>query len=190
MRLLYNTIFKILLIPHLFVYMSSKNKKDIDKDIERWAVAKGLKKSKRSLLLYFLTNSPDFRTVFYFRNRGLISHILNIYCRKEKYFRIDVTTKLGGGILTGHPYSTILNANSIGENFYVNHLVTVGEINGKRPTIGNNVSIHTGAIVIGDIVVGNNVNIGAGSVVVKDIPDNATVVGNPARIIKQKEEEM
>ena len=44
-------------------------------------------------------------------------------------------------------------------------------------------SIYTGAIVIGDISIGNNVSIGAGAVVVKDVPDNFTVVGNPARII-------
>ena len=41
-------------------------------------------------------------------------------------------------------------------------------------------------IIIGDITIGNNVTIGAGAVVVKDVPDNAVVVGNPARIIKTK----
>ena len=40
--------------------------------------------------------------------------------------------------------------------------------------------------IIGDITIGNNVTIGAGAVVVKDVPDNAVVVGNPARIIKYK----
>ncbi|MFD0842039.1 serine O-acetyltransferase [Flaviramulus multivorans] len=182
MNLLIN-IFKIFLIPHIILYNRSRNKKAIDMDIDRWANSKKRSGSKVSLLLHFLAYSTDFRTIFYFRNRGIISSILNLYCPREKYFRIDMTTKLGGGILTGHPYSTILNADSIGENFYVNHLVTVGEINGKRPTIGNNVSIYTGAIVIGDIKIGNNVNIGAGSVVVKDVPDNCTVVGNPARVI-------
>ena len=176
-------IIKVFLIPHVILYKMSKNRVDIDKDINRWAKAQNKSGSKVSILLHFLAFSPDFRTIFYFRNRGIISSILNIYCRKEKYFRIDVSTQLGGGVLTGHPYSTILNAESIGENFYVNHLVTVGEINGKRPTIGNNVSIYTGAIVIGDISIGNNVSIGAGAVVVKDVPDNFTVVGNPARII-------
>ena len=37
------------------------------------------------------------------------------------------------------------------------------------------------------IMIGDNVTIGAGSVVVKDIPDNAVVVGNPAKIIKYNE---
>ncbi len=178
-------IIKIFLIPHVILYKMSKNKEAIEKDIDRWAKAKNKNGSMVSLLFHFLAFSPDFRTIFYFRNRGIISSILNIYCRKERYFRIDKSTKLGGGVLTGHPYSTILNAESIGENFYVNHLVTVGEVNGKRPIIGNSVSIYTGAIVIGDISIGNNVSIGAGAVVVKDVPNNCTVVGNPAKIVKQ-----
>jgi len=184
MKALLFGLFKILLIPHLFLYQLSKNKKLINEDIKRWSTAKKIKGSNVSLLLHFLTHSPDFRTIFYFRNRGLLSHFLNLYCRKDSSFKIDVNTKLGGGILTGHPYSTILNANSIGRNFYVNHLVTVGEINGEKPTIGNNVSVYTGAIIIGGITIGNNSKIGAGAVVVKDVPDNAVVVGNPARIIK------
>lgn len=39
--------------------------------------------------------------------------------------------------------------------------------------------------MIGDITIGNNVVIGAGSVVTKSVPDNCTVVGNPARIIRR-----
>lgn len=185
MRRLYITIYKLLLIPHVFLYLKSNNREDIDKDIARWAMSKGVQKGKISLLLDFLANSPDFRTIFYFRNRGVFAQVLNLYCRKEKYFRIDISTKLGGGILTGHPYSTILNADSIGENFYVNHLVTVGEEKGKRPTIGNNVSVNTGAIIIGGITIGDNSVIGAGAVVVKDVPGNCVVVGNPSRIIKK-----
>ncbi len=185
MRSLITNLYKLFLLPHLVLYKMSKNKEVINKDIERWASEKGVIGGKTSLLLKFLAVSPDFRNIFYHRNRGLLASILNIYCRKEKYFRIDMSTKLGGGILTGHPYSTILNAESIGENFYVNHLVTVGAVNGKRPIIGNNVSINTGSIIIGDIKIGNNCVVGAGSVVVKDVPDNCVVVGNPARIVKR-----
>jgi len=177
-------IYKLFLIPHLFLYKTSKYKREIDKDIIRWGSSKKVVGSNTFLLLHFLALSPDFRSIFYFRNRGVLSTLLNIYCKKEKYFKIDIRTQLGGGIVTGHPYATILNAKSIGENFYVNHLVTIGEIDGKRPTIGDNVSIYTGAIVIGDIKIGNNSKIGAGAVVVKDVPENSVVVGNPARLIK------
>ncbi len=54
----------------------------------------------------------------------------------------------------------------------------------KVPFIGNNVKIATGAKVLGGIRIGNNVTIGANAVVLKDVPDNAVVVGIPARIIK------
>ena len=53
-------------------------------------------------------------------------------------------------------------------------------------SIGNNVTIYTGAIVVGGIHIGNNVKIGAGAVVVKDVPNNCTVVGNPMRIIRHE----
>ncbi len=185
MRTLLISVFKIFLIPHILLYSVSKNKSIINQDIERWAIAKNIKKSRIALLLHFLANSSDFRTIFYFRTRSLLASVLNLYCRRDSSFKIDISTDLGGGILTGHPYCTILNADSIGENFYVNHLVTIGEVEGKRPTIGNNVSIYTGAIVIGDITVGDNSVIGAGAVVVKDVPNNSVVVGNPGRVIKQ-----
>ncbi len=52
------------------------------------------------------------------------------------------------------------------------------------PCAPKNVTCGCHVAIIGDITIGNNVTIGAGAVVVKDVPDNAAVVGNPARIIK------
>lgn len=49
--------------------------------------------------------------------------------------------------------------------------------------IGDNVYIGPGVSVVGNINIGDNVTIGAGSVVTKDIPDNATAVGNYAKVI-------
>jgi serine O-acetyltransferase len=63
-------------------------------------------------------------------------------------------------------------------------MVTLGNGKGGRPTIGDNVSIYTGAIVYGGIRIGNNVKIAAGSVVFHDVPDNCIVAGNPATIVK------
>ncbi|MGN0282525.1 MAG: hypothetical protein ACI4B3_09525 [Prevotella sp.] len=59
-------------------------------------------------------------------------------------------------------------------------------MNGRRPRIGNKVTCGCHVAIIGEITIGNNVIIGAGSVVVKDVPDNAVVVGNPTRVIKYK----
>ncbi len=58
----------------------------------------------------------------------------------------------------------------------------VGE--GQGAKIGKNVTICTGARIIGDLTIGDNVIIGAGSVVVKDIPSNVIVAGVPAKVIK------
>ena len=52
-----------------------------------------------------------------------------------------------------------------------------------RPWLGDNILVRANVVCVGDVHVGNNVKIGAGTVVTKSIPDNCTVVGNPARII-------
>lgn len=54
------------------------------------------------------------------------------------------------------------------------------------PKVGKNCIIGTGACLLGNIKIGDNVKIGANSVVLNDVPDNCTVVGIPARIIKSK----
>lgn len=64
--------------------------------------------------------------------------------------------------------------------------MTIGGLeNTWPPRIGDNVYIGCGAKVLGPIKIGNNVKIGAGAVVIKDVPDNATVVGVPARILNK-----
>ncbi len=67
--------------------------------------------------------------------------------------------------------------------------VTIGEWKGKRPQIGNNVTIFAGASVIGNVKVGNNVVIGANALVVRDVPDGAVVAGNPAKVVSMKGKE-
>ena len=57
---------------------------------------------------------------------------------------------------------------------------------GWCPTIGDNVFIGTNSCILGNVKIGNNVVIAAGAVVVHDVPDNVTVAGIPAKIIKEK----
>ncbi len=61
--------------------------------------------------------------------------------------------------------------------------MTIGEVSGKAPQIGDGCLIGAGAVLVGDIRVGNCVKIGAGAVVSTDIPDGCTVVSQPSRII-------
>ena len=81
-------------------------------------------------------------------------------------------------------YGIIVSHNAtIGSNVTIFHRVTIGEGDNGAPTIGNNVLIGAGAIILGNITVGNNAKIGAGCIVTKDVPDNATVVMEAPRII-------
>jgi serine O-acetyltransferase len=84
----------------------------------------------------------------------------------------------------------------IGETSEIGHDVTIyqgvtlggtGKEKGKRhPTIGNNVVIGAGAIILGAIHIGDNARVGAGSVVTKSVPPDTTVVGNPAWTVKRE----
>ena len=60
-----------------------------------------------------------------------------------------------------------------------------GKDKGKRhPTLGNNIMVGAGAKVLGPFKVGDNARIAANSVVLREVPENATVVGVPGRIVK------
>lgn len=92
--------------------------------------------------------------------------------------------EIGGGLYIHHGFATIVAADRIGENFWVNQQVTIGHKSDGCPTIGDNVMVTSGAKILGKITVGNNVVVGANAVVVKDVQDNCVMGGIPAKVIK------
>jgi serine O-acetyltransferase len=78
----------------------------------------------------------------------------------------------------------------IGDDVLIYQGVTLGgtgKEQGKRhPTLGNFVTVGAGAKVLGNITIGENVRIGAGSVVVDDVPEYSTVVGIPGRVVHRQ----
>ena len=75
----------------------------------------------------------------------------------------------------------------IGKNVVINQHVTIAEGNKSKTTIiENDVMIGTGAVILNNAHIGKGARIGANAVVLSDVPDYATAVGNPARIISRK----
>ena len=72
---------------------------------------------------------------------------------------------------------------SIGPRCRVYQNVTVGEVDGKAPSIGADCLLGAGAVVIGGVRVGDGARIGAGAVVSHDVPPGCTVVAQPPRIL-------
>jgi len=155
--------------------------------------------NKKILLKFFLKN-PEYRFLIYFRiasNKskysfiGFISRVL-LGLNKGKYsIQIPINTTIKKGFHLNHYGNIIINQGvSIGENCNVSQGVTLGNVSrGKLkgcPTIGDRVWIGANAVVVGKITIGNDVLIAPLSYVNFDLPDNAVVVGNPAKIVSYK----
>lgn len=186
-RFVKSLVFAFLHVSHFFAFlMVNKEKRDaIISDINAISKQINIKLPVGLQLLYQLNNNRYYRTLFYHRIGAKLSALVGWYMPGDKYFNIANKTKIGKGMWFAHPYATILNANSIGDNFHCIHCTTLGATSKGEPTIGDNVSLGANVIIIGPVRVGNNVTIGAGSVVIKDIPDNCVAVGNPAKVIRR-----
>ena len=102
---------------------------------------------------------------------------------------IHPAAKIGKGLFIDHGTGVVIGETAeIGDNCVIYQGVTLGgtgKESGKRhPTLGDNVMVGAGAKVLGPFRVGNNVKIAAGAVVLNEIPDNATAVGVPARVVR------
>lgn len=177
---------------YLITRLYNKYVKDnftIHQDIERTVSVRGckvnpntIKKKFHHLMLYY----PEFAHIFFWRINARY-HPWKPYFVRDFNCKIFGSTKIGGGLMCYHPFASVINAKSIGENFQFRNSLTIGNKfndNKKIPVIGDNVTVGANVVIIGDITIGNNVIIGAGSVVVKDVPSNVVVAGNPAKIIR------
>lgn len=178
-------VFTVILFPYVLAYKFSSKKKEIDLDVIAMASSYKVNYSGSVGLIYFLLVNRYYRNIYYNRI-GNISLCLKLLLRKDKYF--DPCENIGGGIYPAHPYSTIINAASVGSNFTVHQCTTIGNKkdgdNNAIPTIGKNVNVGANVCIIGNISIGDNVIIGAGSVVINDIPSFCIAAGNPAKVIK------
>lgn len=180
----------IILIPieliWILVYFANSQKNKIDMDLDTYAVHQHRESMNRLFLLVMnLMWSSDFRKLFLYRI-GDVRSIVKFLMGRGVSIGFDVPReRFGGGLYIQHGHGTVISARSVGEKCMINQLVTIGYKGDGCPTIGNNVRIGSGAIIIGDIKVGNNVNIGAGAIVIHDVPDNCTVCSPEATIVKR-----
>ena len=117
------------------------------------------------------------------------ARMISQWSRRRTGIEIHPGAKIGKRLVIDHGMGVVIGETAeIGDDCLIYHGVTLGgtgKDQGKRhPTIGNNVLIATGAKVLGPFRVGNNVRIAANAVVLSEIPDDATAVGVPARVVK------
>jgi serine O-acetyltransferase len=96
--------------------------------------------------------------------------------------------ELGRRLFIDHGIGTVIGETAIvGDDVTLYQGVTLGgtgKEKGKRhPTLGNNISIGSGAKLLGNITIGDNCRVGAGSVVLRSVPANSTIVGVPGHIV-------
>ena len=83
-------------------------------------------------------------------------------------FEIYYSAEIGNGLRINHGIGTVIGARvKIGDNCLIHQNITLGDKNSGRPTIGNNITIYSGAKILGDIHIGDGSIIGANSVCLK-----------------------
>jgi serine O-acetyltransferase len=104
---------------------------------------------------------------------------------------IPLGTVIGGGLKLPHPNGIVIHPQTrIGPNCLIFQQVTLGTRQGQpvAPRVGGHVDIGAGARILGNVTIGDHACIGANAVVLSDVPAGATVVGIPARILKEASE--
>ncbi len=101
---------------------------------------------------------------------------------------VPLNCQIGGGLQMPHTNGIVFNAAAIiGCNCDIYQQVTLGEMKGYAPEIGNGVSVGPGAKILGRVKVGDGARIGANALVIKDVPPGALVLAAPSEILAPHE---
>ena len=162
-------------------------------------------KSKISLILTY----PGVKAVFFHKIANffatarfdLVARIISQFSRFLTGIEIHPKAKIGKNLFIDHGMGVVIGETSeIGDNVTIYHMVTLGGISPsinsdsqrqikRHPTLMDNVVIGSGAQILGPVVIGKNAKVGANAVVTKDVPDNAVMIGIPARNVGTTSEE-
>ena len=162
-------------------------------------------RSKLSLILTY----PGVKAVFFHRIANffstakfhLIARIISQFSRFLTGIEIHPRAKIGKNLFIDHGMGVVIGETSdIADNVTIYHMVTLGGISPsinsndqreikRHPTLHDNVVVGSGAQILGPVVVGKNARIGANAVVTKNVPENAVMVGIPAKNVGTATEE-
>src|ERR1043165_7948711 len=116
----------------------------------------------------------------------LLNRLNGIFCNCY----IGRGAEFGPGFVLVHADGVVINRLVRGgSNVYLEHQVTIGADRGTWPVLGHDIFVGAGARILGPVTVGDGARIGANAVVVKDVPAYATVVGVPAKVVRQRRKE-
>ncbi len=147
-----------------------------------------------ALLAHFLLNT-GFQTVALYRlarwlsKWGVTGIVLSKLVHKMSIdmssCHVSPAAEIGAGLRLPHATGIVIGIGArIGERVTIYQNVTIGTREGggdSYPTIGNQVVIYAGAVIVGGLKIGDGAVIGANSVVLSDVPAGAVAVGAPAR---------
>ncbi|MDQ6811411.1 MAG: serine O-acetyltransferase [Actinomycetota bacterium] len=119
----------------------------------------------------------------------LLPRLISMLTRAVTGIEIHPAARIGQGLFIDHGTGVVIGETvDIGDNVTLYQGVTLGGTGfatGKRhPTVQDNVTIGSGAKLLGPITIGHGAKIGANSVVITDVPPNTTVVGNPGHPVR------
>lgn len=131
------------------------------------------------------------RAHFYYKhNMMFLARLISQRAVRKTGIEIHPGATIGRRLVIDHGTGVVIGETTeIGDDVLIYQGVTLGgtgKDTGKRhPTIGNNVMISAGAKVLGPFKIGDNSRVAAGAVVLEEVPPNSTVVGVPARVVRQ-----